>query len=298
AESYGFEEGDLIRAFEEWDSPQVYEFTIIGIVPAIPELLERASVGRSGEGPIFYQETIVPPPGPYPYWQRGFGERRAWVHRDVARVVFSNTTLLDHYCVVSTVPSANDTAVAEELLSAGGNNVIVSDRWGSVDFEISHYLGQVAYHIDRALDTMLTTVTVGVIVGAFTIYAVEGVRARRREIALLRSMGATNSLIVKAQGAELLVLLSLSVVLLGVYGPLFLANSLLTAVGTYGSWSYFFPVVLFPVFPWPMMLAVLAFFVVSVTLFIAAIAAFSSRVNLSAALNAAWAEAGPYGGDL
>jgi len=299
AESYGLEEGDLIRAFEEWDSPQVYEFTIIGIVPAIPELLERQSQGRSGGGPIFYEDYIVPPPGPYPWYsQWGFGERRAWVHRDVGRVLFSNTTYLDHYCVVSTTPGANGTAIAEGLLSTGGNKVIVDGRWGSVDFEVSHYLSQVVYHIDRSLDTMLTAVTVGVIVGAFTIYAVEGVRSRRREIALLRSMGATNSLIVKAQGAELLVLLSLSVLLLGAYAPLFLANSLLTAVGTYGSWSYFFPVVIFPVFPWPMMVTVLIFFVVSITLFIAAIAAFSSRVSLSAALNAAWAEAGPYGGDL
>ncbi|MFX0045167.1 MAG: FtsX-like permease family protein [Candidatus Hermodarchaeota archaeon] len=298
AESYGLQEGDLIRAFEEWDSPQVYEFTIIGIVPAIPELLERASVGRSGEGPIFYDDMIVPPPGPYPYWQRGFGERRAWVHRDVARVLFSNTTQMNYYCVVSTMPGANDTAIAQDLLTAGGDSVIVMNRWGAVDFEVSHYLSQVEYHIDRALDTMLTAVTIGVIVGAFTIYAVEGVRARRREIALLRSMGATNSLIVKAQGAELLVLLSLSVLLLGVYGPLFLANSLLTAVGTYGSWAYFFPIVIFPVFPWALMLSVLAFFVVSLTLFIGAIAAFSSRVSLSAALNAAWAESGPYGGDL
>ncbi|UCH04962.1 MAG: hypothetical protein JSW05_02050, partial [Candidatus Thorarchaeota archaeon] len=299
AEIYGFEEGDLIRAFEEWDSPQVYEFTIIGIVPAIPELLERQSQGRGGGGPIFYEDMIVPPPGPYPwYWQWGFGERRAWVHRDVARVLFSNTTQVDHFCVVSTAPGANGTAFAEELLGTGGDAVIAEGRWGSVDFEVFHYLSQVAYHIDRSLDTMLTAVTVGVIVGAFTIYAVEGVRARRREIALLRSMGATNSLIVKAQGAELLVLLSLSVVLLGVYAPLFLANSLLTAVGAYGSWSFFFPIVIFPVFPWSMMFTVLTFFVVSVSLFIAAIAAFSSRVNLSAALNAAWAEAGPYGGDL
>jgi ABC-type lipoprotein release transport system permease subunit len=301
AESYDFEEGDLIRAFEEWDSPQIYEFTIIGIVPAIPELLERASQGRNGGGPVFYDDMYVRPPGPVPYpyyWQSGFGERRAWVHRDVARVLFSNATYLEHYCVVSTIPGANDTAVAEALLNSGGDEVVVSGRWGSVDFEVAHYLGQVTYHIDRALDTMLTTVTVGVIVGAFTIYAVEGVRARRREIALLRSMGATNSLIVKAQGAELLVLMSLSVLLLGVYGPLFLANSLLTAVGTYGSWSYLFPVVIFPVIPWPMMLMVLAFFVVSVSLFIAAIAAFSSSVDLSAALNAAWAEAGPYGGDI
>ncbi|MFW9800953.1 MAG: hypothetical protein ACFFD9_10985, partial [Candidatus Thorarchaeota archaeon] len=116
--------------------------------------------------------------------------------------------------------------------------------------------------------------------------------------ALLRSMGASNSLVVRAQGAELLVLVFLSILLLGLYAPLFLANSLLTAVGAYGSWSYLFPVVVFPVFPWLLLLIVLTFFVASVVLFIVAISALATRVGLAASLNAAWAEAGPYGGDL
>ncbi len=295
ADRYEFEEGDVLRAFEEWDSPQVYEFTIIGIVSAIPEVLERASKNGGG-GPVFYYEDIRPP-GPID-WERKFGERRAWIHHDLARVLFNETENVEHYCVLGTAAGANGTLVAEELLSSGGDDVIVSGEWGAVDFEVHHYVSQIMYEIDRAVDTMTTTVTLGVILGAFTIYAVEGVRARRREIALLRSMGASNSLVVRAQGAELLVLVFLSILLLGLYAPLFLANSLLTAVGTYGSWSYLFPVVVFPVIPWLLLLIVLTFFLASVVLFILAISTLATRVGLTTALNAAWAEAGPYGGDL
>jgi predicted lysophospholipase L1 biosynthesis ABC-type transport system permease subunit len=188
--------------------------------------------------------------------------------------------------------------MAIDVLDSGGSSVIIFDKWGTVIHEISYYLGQVTYQIDRAVETMLTTFTVGVILGAFGIYAVEGITARKREIALLRSMGAKNSLVVRAQGAELLVLTLVSIFLLFGYGPLFMANSLLSSLGSYSTWSFLFPVVVFPVIPWTTLVLVLMFFIVSTVLFIAAIAVLGSRVNIAAALNAAWAEAGPYGGDV
>lgn len=286
ADSYDVEEGDILRAFEELEAIQVYEFTVIGIVAAIPELLERAS-HFSGGSPVRYDHSTG-----------GFGERRAWIHRDLARVQFNTTTIADRYCVLSTVPGANGTAVAENLLSSGGDQVVAIGEWGAVDFEMTYYLSQVSYHIDRAVDTMMTTVTVLVILGAFTVYAAEGIHARRREIALLRSMGASNSLVAKTQGVELLVLICFSILLLALYSPLFLANSLLTAVGAYGPWPSLFPIVVFPVIPWPLLLLVFMFFVVSVVVFIAAIAILGSRVHLAMALNAAWAESGPYGGNF
>jgi predicted lysophospholipase L1 biosynthesis ABC-type transport system permease subunit len=188
--------------------------------------------------------------------------------------------------------------MAIDVLDSGGSGVIIYNQWGSIMYEISYYLSQVSYQMDRAVDTMLTTFTVGVILGAFGIYAVEGITARRREIALLRSMGAKNALVVRAQGAELLVLTLLSILLLLGYGPLFMANSLLSSLGTYTTWSFLFPVAVFPVIPWMTLATVLMFFIVSTLLFIAAIATLGSRINIAAALNAAWAEAGPYGGDV
>jgi ABC-type lipoprotein release transport system permease subunit len=301
ADTYSLEEGSLLRAFEEGEVPQVFEFTVIGIAPAIPEILVKYSDYQTG-GNIIYRDygyvaaQIYPPPGPG--WIQTFGSRRAWIHKAYAETILNDTSSTTHFCAVSTKAGANGTAMAIDVLESGGSRVISFEQWGSVSLEISYYLGQVTYQMDRAVDTMLTTLTVGVILGAFGIYAVEGITARRREIALLRSMGANNGLVVRAQGAELLVLTLLSFILLLGYGPLFMANSLLSSLGSYGTWSFLFPVALFPVVPWATLFGVLLFFIISTMIFIVAIAVLGSRINIAASLNAAWAEAGPYGGDV
>ncbi len=300
ADAYNLEVGNLLRTFEQGEVPQVFEFTVIGIAQAIPEVLVKYSNYRSGSDVFYggygYAASQIVPPGPI--WNEAYGSNRAWIHRGYAQTLLNETETTDHFCVASTKEGTNGTALALDVLEYGGVSVIVLDQWGSVTHEVSNYLGQVTYQMDRAVDTMLTTFTVGVILGAFGIYAVEGITARRREIALLRSMGAQNGLVVRAQGAELLVLALMSVFLLLGYGPLFMANSLISSLGSYSAWSFLFPVVVFPVIPWMTLFVVLMFFVVSTVLFIAAIAMLGSRINIASALNAAWAEAGPYGGDV
>jgi ABC-type antimicrobial peptide transport system permease subunit len=152
--------------------------------------------------------------------------------------------------------------------------------------------------MDRSVDTMLTVLTTGTILGAFAVYALEGVRARRREIALLRSNGADSGTIVKAQAAEMLVLMLFSFAVILVYAPLYLTTSVSASGSGIASWSTVYPVSIFPVIPWITIVTVLAFFVVSVVIFIGIVAVLGSRINLAATLNAAWAEAAPYGGDV
>ncbi|MHA2118349.1 MAG: FtsX-like permease family protein, partial [Candidatus Thorarchaeota archaeon] len=48
ADTYSLEVGGLLRAFEQEEVPQVFEFTVIGIAPAIPEILEKYSNYRTG----------------------------------------------------------------------------------------------------------------------------------------------------------------------------------------------------------------------------------------------------------
>ena len=171
--------------------------------------------------------------------------------------------------------------------------VVGDDDWASVSNEVSEYLGMTAYQMDRAVDTMLTVVMVGIIFGAFTVYAVEGFKARKREIALLRAMGASSGQVVKVQGAEMLILAIISTGLLIGYGPLMIMNTLLT----YRVTNYIFPVPIFAVIPWLTLVTIVVFFLASILVFVLAIAFLSSRVSLSEALNASWAESGPYGGD-
>ncbi len=228
------------------------------------------------------------------YWRYlAVGTETLWVNREyVESQIDLEQDASNVYCVRA-IEGANDTILVEDVLQSGGD-LVVGDDWASVSNEVSEYLGMTTYQMDRAVDTMLTVVMIGIIFGAFTIYAVEGIRARKREIALLRAMGASSGLVVKAQGAEMLVLAIVSTGLLMGYGPLMIANTLLTYRATY----FIFPIPIFAVIPWLTLLTIVVFFLVSILAFVLAIAFLSSRVCLSEALNASWAESGPYGGDV
>jgi ABC-type antimicrobial peptide transport system permease subunit len=140
----------------------------------------------------------------------------------------------------------------------------------------------------------MTVVSIGVIFGAFVVYAVEGIKSRKREIALLRSLGAEKNLIIKVQTSEMLVLLLVSVILLGLFTPILSVNSLLSAVRTYGGVSYIYPSPITILTPWLSMGIILSFFILCTIVFISLIALLSSRVDLNEALNSTWTESGPY----
>ena len=67
---------------------------------------------------------------------------------------------------------------------------------------------------------------------------------------------------------------------------------------TYRVTPFIFPVPIFAVIPWFTLATIVVFFLASILVFVLAIAFLSSRVKLSEALNASWAESGPYGGDV
>jgi ABC-type antimicrobial peptide transport system permease subunit len=172
--------------------------------------------------------------------------------------------------------------------------VLDEDGWASVYLEVEIYTSQDIYLLDRSTDTLLTILSVGAIFGAFTVYAIEGVKSRRREIALLKSMGADRNLVVRTQASEMIVLFLISIILLCLFTPVLAVNSLLSSARTYGGVIYVYPSPITILAPWTLMIIILAFFVFCVAIFIAAMATLSSRVNLSEALNSNWTESGPY----
>jgi hypothetical protein len=258
-------------------------------VKALPEM-------PAEEYYYYYDYYMIPPPGPF-YPSYGMvGQDRVMINREYLLTLYGTLNYTTNYLCASTQTGSNGTEIANTLLESGGNRVIDQDLWDSVSTQRDEYLGDATYRINRSVDTMMTVLTVGTIMGAFAIYAVEGVRARKREIALLRSAGADTGLIVRAQGAEMLILMLFSFVVLAGYSPLFLSTSISSA-STATSYLVY-PISVFPLVPWITIVTVLAFFIVSVVLFIGVIAILSSRINLAETLNASWSEASPYGGDL
>jgi len=290
ANDYNLEIGDILRATQMDGEAIPISFRILGIVTALPEMPERDN---------WYYYPPAPIAIPYPYFFTEIvGQQRVMVNRDFLSTHIDIVNETFSYLCVQTVEGANGTLIANELLEQGGTQVLYNGIWDSVNTRTDRYLGQTAYHMDRSVDTMLTVLTTGTIMGAFSVYALEGVRARRREIALLRSNGADNSIIIRAQGAEMLVLMLFSLVVLLGFAPLYLTTSINSASTGMASWYTVYPISMFAVIPWMTLLTVLAFFVASAVVFIGVVAVLGSRINLAATLNASWAEAAPYGGDV
>lgn len=285
ARQYNFVEGDIVRATTMDSEEDIVTLRIIGIVDALPEMPDTGW----WNGPIYYD---------YYYYGFRVGSSTILVNREYLGTQFDLVSESSNFYCVALKSGVNGTSVGEDIVESGGQDVILENNWECVSLRVDTYTGNTQYKMERALDTMLTVLTVGTIVGAFIIYSVEGVRARRREIALLRSVGASRSIIIKSQAAEMLVLLVFSLLLLIGYSPLFLATSINSAGISSSSYFEVYPISVFPVIPWISIIVVLGFFIASVSMFILVIAALSSRINLASTLNTAWAEAGPYGGDL
>jgi hypothetical protein len=111
-------------------------------------------------------------------------------------------------------------------------------------------------------------------------------------------MGGSRRLIASTQAAEMIVLAIYGIGLLAGYAPLFLSTSVVASAGVAVSGYKLYPISVYPVIPWTTVGLVLTFFIIAVVGFIILVSLLSSKVDITSALNASWAEAGPFGGDV
>ncbi|MHA2235361.1 MAG: FtsX-like permease family protein, partial [Candidatus Thorarchaeota archaeon] len=239
AQQYDLEVGGILRASDSEEVPMVITFRVLAVVKAIPEM--------PSDDTYFFYDYLMPP-DPYYYLSSSIvGQERVLINREYLRSLYGSFNQSDNYLCVSTTTNGNGTEIGNNLLEIGGYDILYQNRWDSVSSQRDEFLGTISYEIDRSVDTMLTVLTVGTIMGAFSIYAAEGVRARKREIALLRSAGADTGLIVRAQGAEMLILMLFSFMVLLGYAPLFLTTSISSAGSAAASYYQVYPISVFPV---------------------------------------------------
>lgn len=287
AATYDLKVGDIVRVFSDiWSSSQeIYVFTIVGIAHVLANsVLTDTGTTAYGYGYSSY----------YNYYYQEVGSDSIWVNREYLGTLMSLTNDTDNILCVRTYQGANGTKLVEDVLNEGGSQVVSSNGWAAATHEVDSYSTAAQYRIDRATDTLLTVSSSAVIFAAFIIYAFEGVDGRKREIALIRSMGGERKVVLKAQMAEMTVLILVGIAFLCFYGPLSIMDSLIG----YRSSFYMFPVTVFPVFPMTTMLMIVLFFIGSAIIFVLLVAGLGSRVNIAESLNANWAESGPYGGDV
>jgi ABC-type lipoprotein release transport system permease subunit len=286
AEEYDLTVGNSMRTSIETDEGQkIYVFSVLGIVKGLSD----ASLLKTQHDS---------------YYQRPFGTDVIYANREYLAGGVNFTSSVRSVLCVNVNEGTNSTAMAEELMNSCGNAVrenperigfmYANDGWTTVEYELSQYVKQARYSMNRAVDTMTTAGMVLVMFGGFSVYAAEDVRSRKREVALLRAMGAETIDVVKTQVAELLIITLSALMLLLLFSPIFIANTL----ATISTSNFIFPVGIFPSIPWISLLTILVFFVVSMVGMIVIVAVTNSRVNLQEALNAHWAEAGPYRGGV
>ncbi|TFG29065.1 FtsX-like permease family protein [Candidatus Thorarchaeota archaeon] len=280
AEQYDLSTGGFLRAFWRNETDlEALEFSIISVVQALPDTLTF----KSGYNPY-----------PGSEWTYNVGTGKIWVRKDDVDNIFSKETNAAHVFCMRVGDQMNATLTTEEYLANGGMEVLENQEWASSFREVDIYVSQDIYVLDRSSDTLMTILSVGTIIGAFIVYALEEINSRKREIALLRSLGAKRNLVIKIQASEMIVLLLISVILLGLFTPVLSVNSLLAAVQTYGGVTYIYPAPLTILTPWLLMAIILAFFIFCISIFIVVVALSSSRINLSQSLNSTWTEVGPY----
>jgi hypothetical protein len=280
AQSYGLTQGGLLRAFWYNETTlESLEFQIIGIVDAIPDTL------------TFTTSNV---PSPTLNWKHDVGAGRIWINNDYIEGLRDSFEEVSYVYCVRLAESTNATHLIEDILTQECSQAILNNEWASVTIEVENYTGQESYILDRAADSLSTLLSVAVMFGAFSLYSIEGLRSRRREIALLKSLGSGQSTILLTQASEMSVLYLISIFLLLVFAPILTTNNLLSTMIVHDAGIFVFPNPFTLEIPWLMLSSILGFFIICVAVFIAIVSILGASLSLSETLNYAWTESGPY----
>ncbi|MGY5860519.1 MAG: FtsX-like permease family protein [Candidatus Thorarchaeota archaeon] len=276
ADEYQVSAGDSFRAFKTQSDIDYFTFTILAVVETLTH-------------PLIPESTYIPESEGY-----AVGSRLIWINSFYATEKLDLIEDTYSYLTVATCDSCNDTELAMSLLETGGEEVIHRNDWATVDNELDSYVATTLYKMDRSVDSMLSIASVFVVIGVMIVYGTESLRGRKRDVALLRSLGADGMTIARAQVAELVFLIILSIGLLLLYSPLFVANSLIASISNYSSWSFLFPIPMFVTVPWVTLIIVLSFYLICMFALIVVIGLLSTRIELRKALSSSWTKGGPF----
>ncbi|MFX1602545.1 MAG: FtsX-like permease family protein [Promethearchaeota archaeon] len=232
SQAYQLEVGDSLRAFSLGTEDESAEFNILGVVPAIPApMIPGAAL-----------DTTV-----------GLGRVLLNIHYVESRIDIVHAA--SNYLCVGTVEGANSTVLIQDLREEYGVEFVEQGYFGAVSTLMETYTGQASYSRDSAIDSMLTVISVAPVLGAVAVYEMQLARSRRREIALLKSIGAKSRELVRVHLAEVLTIAILSFPVLLVFGSIYMAGSLEFSFMKYQIWSYSFPIPIFLHFSWALSLS-------------------------------------------
>ncbi|MHA2602472.1 MAG: ABC transporter permease [Candidatus Thorarchaeota archaeon SMTZ1-83] len=272
AQEYELGVGDTLRAFSLGTDGDSAEFNVVGILPAVPA-------------------PMIPIAGS----SSSLGSRRVLLNLDYMATKVDLVESATYYYCVRTVENADGTVMVQDLSETWGADqiahaIITAYSWAGIDQIMDEYFKQPAYHMDRAIDSILVVLSVAPVIGATLVYESHLARTRRREIALLKSMGAKWKDLLATHFVEMAAIAILGIMVLLLFGPVFVANSLELSILEYRLWSYSFPVLVHLSISWTLSITIVAV-ILSVAVF-GSILLFSlvQSFRLKDGLEARWTE--------
>jgi hypothetical protein len=225
---YDLTVGDTLRVFSFGDNPMTAEFSIMGLADAItrPSLI----VGTTSD------EVI--------------GTSRIWLNRNyVSGLVDLNTTTETYLCARTEI-GTNTTLVLEDILRNYNFVVLGVNQWSAITSEMKSFQMKADFVSDRAIDSMLSIGMICSIFAVFFVYEIRELYESRGEYALLKLMGLSRKSILKIKLAGALNVIFLSFLLIVLFCPWYILNSLGLEFLEYNSWGYNFPVAIMIQIDW------------------------------------------------
>jgi ABC-type lipoprotein release transport system permease subunit len=244
ATEYELEIGEKLNAFYLGDTETFAGFTIIDIVPALSSPLNLDEA---------HYWTIV-------------GGSKIWLNADhISALIDLYTNTETYYCVRST-SETNSGELLEDIIGEMGIEIAYLGRRCSVGDALESYLTQTAYSNDRAIDSLLTILIYPIIIGAILIYGARIETKTRRQYDILRSMGAESRQLITIHLAEIIIIATLSLIVVVLFAPLLIANSIERAYIIYRIWPLVYPILIFIDPVWQFTLPLVILFVLTMLL--------------------------------
>jgi ABC-type antimicrobial peptide transport system permease subunit len=231
AETYGLSEGDTLRAFRANSSEiETLTFNILAIVKSIPDSM----VGPNGYTP--------PPSTSSPSVGRG----QIWMHIEHADTLFFQNSSLATVLCVRTRDETNGQELVDEILGSDVAEAVLGYAIASVITDESSNQGPIIFN--SIIDTLLIIIALSSIPVAFLVHFYEQLEDKRKESALLRTIGMDKLQLHKYQVIETQSVILYGILLIAVGAPILISNSL--------NVTMFTSTIAFKAFPSPILLSI------------------------------------------
>jgi hypothetical protein len=223
ASEYNLILGDTLRVFSVGGESLTIEFKIVGITDMIPR---PRIIGEASSDSVM-------------------GINKIWLNRGYIGELIDLNATTETYLCVRTSDDCNTTEIGEKASAEYSTVILGSNQWSSITAELRAFQSGIEYSFDRAIDSLITIGMMLCVLVIFAIFQIDRQNAGKEDRTILRTLGASRSLLLKIKLAEVLALILLSYLLVLLVSPISIACILRLGLHEYSTWTYTFPIAVF-----------------------------------------------------